>query len=65
MCYEQVDRLLASLIIFYTVTLLLMVNPYFIFVQDGGEEFVSVQIVPLNSHIVLLVGGNFHWGNGR
>lgn len=33
--------------------------------QDGGEEFLSVQIVPLNSHIALLVGGNFCEGNGR
>jgi len=32
---------------------------------DGGEEFVSVQIVPLKSHVALLVGGNFNGGNGR
>ncbi|KAL9956341.1 hypothetical protein ACROYT_G037806 [Oculina patagonica] len=32
---------------------------------DGGEEFLSVQIVPLNSHVALLVGGNFCEGNGR
>lgn len=33
--------------------------------QDGEEEFVSVKFVPIKSHVVLLVGGNFHHGNGR
>lgn len=31
----------------------------------GEEEFVSVQFVPLKSHVVLLVGGNFSTGTGR
>ena len=33
--------------------------------QDGEEEFVSVKFVPIKSHVVLLVGGNFRHGNGR
>lgn len=33
--------------------------------QDGEEEFVAVQFVPVKSHVVLLAGGNFCKGNGR
>ncbi|XP_022782318.1 uncharacterized protein LOC111323273 [Stylophora pistillata] len=33
--------------------------------SGGGQEFASVEIVPMNSHVVLLVGGNFCGSNGR